>query len=376
MHPILSQWRRLAMYLAAWIPIAALVAYLLAESSQLTRSEAFVLAIPLCLAYAFVCLSAYYECRALPLDKTSDVKLIASHLAAGLVGAGIWLLAAKVLAIELAQTSAFHGIDKRFSPAIPALVGTGILLYLLSATSYYTFIAVTASHEAEARAIVAQVLARDAELKALKAQVNPHFLFNSLNSISALTSSDPAKAREMCILLGDFLRRTLGLGAKAAISLEEELSLIHSFVAVEKIRFGARLEMREEVDPAALGCSMPPLLLQPLIENAVVHGIANLVDGGWIRLDVKDSDGRLAVIVENRFDPEAPARHRNGVGLSNVKQRLETRYGKRASLDVTSDGERFRVAISMPAERAEEAVAVQSFAEAKLDSSGEAARNL
>ncbi len=351
------------MYLAAWIPIAVLLAYLLAESTQLRRSETFVLAIPLCLAYAFVCLSAYYEARALPIDKTSDLKLIVSHLCAAFVGTGIWLLAAKVLVIELAQASTFQGIDKRFSGAIPVLVGTGILLYLLSATSYYAFSAVTASHEAEARAIVAQVLARDAELKALKAQVNPHFLFNSLNSISALTSSDPAKAREMCILLGDFLRRTLGLGAKTAISLEEELSLIHSFIAVEKIRFGTRLDMQENVDKAALGCSVPPLLLQPLVENAVVHGVANLVDTGWIRLDIREVDGRLAVTVENRFDPEAPSRHRNGVGLSNVKQRLEARYGNRASMDVTASEHKFRVAISMPAEQAEEPVAVRALAE-------------
>ncbi|HTZ74083.1 MAG TPA: histidine kinase [Candidatus Aquilonibacter sp.] len=362
MHPILSQFRRLAMYLAAWIPIAALLAYLLAASSRLTRAEAWVLAIHLCLAYAFVCLSAYYECRALPLDKTSDVKLIFSHLAAGLVGTGIWLLAAKVLVIELAQTSPFRGIDKRFSGAVPVLVATGILLYLLSAASYYTFIAVTASHEAEARAIVAQVLARDAELKALKAQVNPHFLFNSLNSISALTSSDPAKAREMCILLGDFLRRTLGLGAKTAIPLEEELSLIHAFIAVEKIRFGSRLEMLETVDPDAQSLMVPPLLLQPLVENAVVHGVANLVNGGWIQLNVKAGGGLLSVVVENEFDPEAPPRHRNGVGLSNVQQRLETRYGKRASMDVAANGERFRVSIAMPAERAEETSSVRALA--------------
>ena len=355
------------MYLVAWIPIAILLAYLLAASSQLIRTEALVLAVPLCLAYAFVCLSAYYECRALPIDKTSDLKLIVSHISAGLVGAGIWVLAAKVFVIELAQIARFHGIDKRFSGAVPVLIGTGILLYLLSATSYYAFIAVTASHEAEARAIVAQVLARDAELKALKAQVNPHFLFNSLNSISALTSSDPARAREMCILLGDFLRRTLGLGAKTAISLEEELSLIQSFIAVEKIRFGARLNMQENVDPAALACSVPPLLLQPLVENAVVHGIANLIDGGWIRMevkqmDVKDAGGRIAVIVENQFDPEAPARHRNGVGLSNVRQRLETRYGNNASIDVKAEGESFRVAISLPAEPVEDSPGARTLA--------------
>jgi len=198
----------------------------------------------------------------------------------------------------------------------------------------------------------ASVLARDAELRALKAQVNPHFLFNSLNSISALTTSDSAKAREMCILLGDFLRRTLGLGEKTAIPLEEELSLIHAFLAVEKVRFGARIQMEENIDERALDVPVPPLLLQPLVENAVVHGIANLVEGGWIRLNVQcQNGGDVSIIVENRFDPEAPARRRNGVGLANVRQRLQARYGNRASFAVKAEADSYRVALSFPAER-------------------------
>jgi two-component system, LytTR family, sensor histidine kinase AlgZ len=138
-----------------------------------------------------------------------------------------------------------------------------------------------------------RMLTRDAELRALKAQVNPHFLFNSLNSISALTSSDAAKAREMCILLGEFLRRTLGLGEKSAIPLEEEMSLIRAFLSVEKIRFGERLRMEMTVPKECLDFSVPPLLLQPLVENGVGHGIANLVEGGSIRLDVKCDDGKV-----------------------------------------------------------------------------------
>ena len=110
--------------------------------------------------------------------------------------------------------------------------------------------------------------------------MNPHFLFNSFNSISALTSSDPAKAREMCVLLGDFCAVRSGLARKAAIPLEEELSLIRSFLAVEKVRFGARIQMEENIDKDALDVFVPPLLLQPLVENAVVHGISNLVEGG------------------------------------------------------------------------------------------------
>jgi LytS/YehU family sensor histidine kinase len=218
---------------------------------------------------------------------------------------------------------------------------------------FYVLLAQEASREAEQRESKARVLARDAELRALKAQVNPHFLFNSLHSISALTSSDPKRAREMCIALADFLRATLGLGEKTLIPLQEELSLIHSFLAVEKIRFGTRLQMEENVDGQVLDCMVPPLILQPLVENAVAHGIANLTEGGWIRLHAgylkKNSSVRIEV--ENSFDPEAPARRKSGVGLANVRQRLDTRYGNNASFSVEKNGELFHVGLVLPAER-------------------------
>lgn len=351
MHPILTHHRRLALYLLAWLPLAALLRYLMAAVGGMSAADSFVLAFPLCLIYAFICLSAYYSCRATPLDRSTISRIVGTHATGALVASGIWIILAKFLAYSLSRTSTFSDIDSNFGPLIALLLDTGVLFYLLSISLYYVLMAVEASREAEARALQASVLARDAELKALKAQVNPHFLFNSLNSISALTSSNPAKAREMCILLGDFLRRTLGLGEKSAIPLEEELSLVHSFLAVEKVRFGARIQMEENIDKEAMGFPIPPLLLQPLVENAVVHGIAHLVEGGWIRLDVNASNGLLSLVVENLFDPDAPPRRKGGVGLANVRQRLAARYGNRAGFEAKADGERFRVAISIPAEK-------------------------
>jgi two-component system sensor histidine kinase AlgZ len=350
MHPILSQFRKLALYLLAWIPIAGMLAYLLGIPGGISWRESVALSVPLCLLYAMVCLSAWYSCRVTPLDKSSFTRLVGMHLTAGLVAASLWVAAAKVLALVLSNTGVFPGLDKRFSPEVPLVGGMGCLLYLLSVAFYYVIIAVESSRAAEARANRANLLARDAELRALKAQVNPHFLFNSLNSISALTSSDPARAREMCILLGDFLRRTLGLGEKAVISLEEELSLVNAFLAVEKIRFGARLSMEENIEKEALAFDVPPLLLQPLVENAVAHGVANLVEGGSIRLDVQCRDGEISIAIENSFDPEAPPRRKSGVGLANVRQRLAARYGSRASFDVKTEGGVFRVGITLPAE--------------------------
>ena len=336
MHPILSQIRRVAIYLLAWIPIAGLLAYLLTVSREIGAHEAIVLSVPLCLLYAFLCLTSWYSCRGNPLEKYGLGRLIATHLTAALVAAVIWAVAAESLASTLSKMQYFPDLSHRFRPEVPLVFFTGLLLYLLWVTLYYVIIAVEAS--------------RDAELRALKAQVNPHFLFNSLNSISALTSSDASKAREMCILLGDFLRRTLGLGEKAAIPLEEELSLIRAFLAVEKVRFGARIQMEENIDESALHVPVPPLLLQPLVENAVVHGIANLVEGGWIHLDVHAQNGTLTITVENSFDPDAPPRRKSGVGLVNVRQRLQARYGNQASFAVNTEGDRYRVALTLPTE--------------------------
>src|SRR5580698_1916148 len=352
MHPILSQFRRVLIYLLAWIPIAGLLAYLLTVSHEISAHAAIVLSVPLCLLYAFLCLTSWYSCRGNPLEKYGLGRLIATHLTAALVASIIWAVAAESLASTLSKMQSFPGLSHRFRPEVPLVIVTGLLLYLLWVTLYYVIISLEASRDAEARVMKASVLARDAELRALKAQVNPHFLFNSLNSISALTSSDASKAREMCILLGDFLRRTLGLGEKSAIPLEEELSLIRAFLAVEKVRFGTRIQMEENIDKSALDVPVPPLLLQPLVENAVVHGIANLVEGGWIRLSIQSQDGGdVSIIVENSFDPEAPARRRNGVGLANVRQRLQARYGNRASFAVKAEAESYRVALTFPAER-------------------------
>jgi len=350
MHPLLTRPRQLGLYLLAWVPLAGILVYLLTGSSGLNWREAIILTLPLCLVYAFACLSAWYPCRALPLERSGFVKLALVHLTDSALVSVLWVQIAKGFAVALVRWGGFTGLDQRLAKYTSLLWVTGVLLYLLSVTFYYMLLAEQASREAQERALQARVLARDAELKALRAQVNPHFLFNCLHSISALTSSDAAKAREMCILLGDFLRRTLGLGEKQSIPLEEEMSLVHAFLAVEKIRYGARLQMEELVDKEALNAQVPPLLLQPLVENAVSHGIANLVEGGWIRLEVKQNNGYLRIAIENLFDPEAPQRHRNGVGLANVRQRLQARYGDGATFGTTAEEGRFRVAISLPAE--------------------------
>jgi two-component system, LytTR family, sensor histidine kinase AlgZ len=363
MHPILGHLRQLSLYLLAWSPLTAIVFYVLKSGAGLSWLQSFAMIPPLCLIYAFMCLSAWYSCRGTPPERSGFYRLALTHLSGALVISGIWVAIAKGWATALGNVEAFHGLDQKFAPDYPLLFASGVMIYLLAVALHYVLLSMEFTREMEKREIQARVLARDSELKALKAQVNPHFLFNSLNSISALTSIDAGRAREMCILLADFLRKTLGLGERGIIPLREELELVRSFLSVEKVRFGARLTVDESISPEALDCAVPPLLLQPLVENAVAHGISNLTEGGWIRVGVS-FDGRngetgdptperLRVEVENNFDPEMPKRRGHGVGLANVRQRLATRYGDRARFDVRAEGDRFYVSLIFPAEKAE-----------------------
>ncbi|MGC1484211.1 MAG: histidine kinase [Candidatus Acidiferrum sp.] len=353
MHPLLTPINRFGLYLLAWVPLAGILIYLVAVPGRLGWLDASALIIPLCLIYQFVCLSAWYSCKAAPIQKSSGQRLWLTHVLAAAILSLLWVLLARLLAYGLSQLPAFRGLDRRFASQLSVLFGAGFLLYLLSVASHYVILAIEDSNKAEVRLQETSILARDAELKALKAQVNPHFLFNSLNSISALTSVDPGKAREMCILLAEFLRMSLGLGEKASVPLSEELSMLHRYLAIEKVRFGARLQMEEDIRQEARPILLPPLLLQPLVENAITHGIANLPDGGLVRLSGQNHNGRVLLAIENTFDSESTTVRKGGLGLKNVRERLDARYGKEANMRVSAENGRFRVELSFPADTEE-----------------------
>jgi LytS/YehU family sensor histidine kinase len=197
------------------------------------------------------------------------------------------------------------------------------------------------------------VLAREAELRSLRGQLDPHFLFNSLNSVAALIGTDAQAARRMCYLMAGFFRKSLGLGGQQSIPLSEELSLAETFLAIEEVRFGERLRKRFDVDRDALDLAVPPLVLQPLVENAVHHGVAHLLGGGEVTVCARQRDGLLELAVENPCDPDRPPSRGAGVGLANVRSRINALFGHRASVDVNATPDNFRVSIVLPASPAE-----------------------
>jgi len=347
MHPILARLERLAAYLGLWCVIGVLVGAVLTRQG-LTWPEALVQVLPPLLLYSFICLSAWYVCRAMPLATSGLPGVLTASVVAASVAGGLWLLLNESWLATLESMEALGPVTARFRAQTPLLLAISVMLFLLVLSVHYVVLAFEAFRTAERQQLELQVLTRDAELRALRAQVNPHFLYNSLNSISALTGSDAAAARRMCLLLAEFLRTTLRVTAQERIPLAEELTLADRFLSIEQVRFGARLQVERSIDESALECHVPPLVLQPLLENAVGHGIAGLIDGGTIRLNVVRHGDRLAIVVENPRDPDAVPRTRSGVGLENVRKRLAIVFGGAARMEAVQSSTGFRVAIDLP----------------------------
>jgi two-component system, LytTR family, sensor histidine kinase AlgZ len=356
MHPILADRRRLALYLGVWLAIGLMLAGLLGLMLPVTPREALLFTLPVTLVYAGICLSAWWVCRAVPLGG-AFWPTAGSLTGAALQSAAGWAAAGAVWSAVLRVNHAFPAERMVSFEAIAILFVAGIPLAVISLVVHYLILAFEASHEAERRAFESQMTAREAELRALRAQLNPHFLFNSLNSVNALIGSQPESARKMCENLGDFLRRTLALGARDSVSLDDELALVDRYLDIERVRFGERCRVTREIADDTRACRVPPLLLQPLVENAIKHGVAARLDGGEVRISARRDGGRLTLTVENDIDADAPARPGEGVGLENVRRRLRALAGRDARLDAEQMPERFRVTLTLPAHDSDSAAA-------------------
>jgi two-component system sensor histidine kinase AlgZ len=348
-HPILGRIDRLVAYLVVWLCAGVLAAGLFTRFG-LSWIEALALLVPLFLVYAFVCLSAWYVSRATPLTTSSILRVLVSSVIASMFASGLWLGLTNAWIAALNTTAAFAPAAGRYAQQLPFVFALGVLLFLLALAVHYVLLAFEAAREAERRQLELEILTRDAELRALRAQIDPHFLYNSLNSISALTGSDAPGARRMCLLLGEFLRHTLDVSARQRIPLADELAMAERYLNIEQVRFGSRLRVERRVDEGASACLVPPLLLQPLVENAVTHGIARLLQGGVIRLDVSRTDGHLTIVIENPCDaePGSVAARPGGMGLDNVRNRLDAMFGRGARMETLAEAGLFRVELELP----------------------------
>jgi signal transduction histidine kinase len=346
MHPLLADRQRWQLFLGAWGGVGVAVSVLTHALLVPGWTESGLFGVPIGLAAGPISLSAWYICRAMPLATTPPSRVATTAVSAALVTAVAWA----GLGLGWWSLLALGGIalPPLHPPVLlPMLIGVGAFAYLLALAVTYLIDTFEASAAAARRALEFEVAQRDAELAALRAQLDPHFLFNSLNSISGLITVAPDRARVMCQLLGDFLRDCLKLGGTPRISLEREVALASQYLRIEQVRFGERLCLSTDVAPESATVPVPPLLVQPLVENAVRHGIATRLDGGTIEVTTRRIGARAVVTVRNPRDEDSP-RPGTGLGLSLVRRRLQAAYGDAAALTIEPGPETYQVTLTLP----------------------------
>jgi two-component sensor histidine kinase len=226
----------------------------------------------------------------------------------------------------------------------------GIVIYLVIAGLTYAYRGDLRSREQAVRAERAEMLRSQAELAMLRAQLNPHFMFNTLHSVHALVRRDPAAAQTAVEQLGDLLRYALAAktGAHDDVRLSEEWAFVLTYLELESLRLGERLRVDAAIADEAQGAIIPAFTLQPLVENAIKHAIAPSLAGGTVTIRATVSEGRLYLSVEDDGSGDASAVASTGVGLSLIQRRLRERYAGEASLRVDARASGFAARIDLP----------------------------
>lgn len=230
------------------------------------------------------------------------------------------------------------------------LVQNWSVLYVLWGFGYFAYHWFVAHRREEVRNLRLEGAMRESELSMLRNQMNPHFIFNAMNSIRALIDEDPATAKQAITQLSGILRSSLLTGRKKSVPLSEELAVVRDYLALERIRFEERLNVEWNIDPATEQLYVPPMMLQTLAENAVKHGIAKLTKGGTVRISAERGEGIVLLTVANSGVLDHPVHNGNstGIGLRNTRKRLQLLYGDQAELTIMNSNGMVTTHVSIP----------------------------
>jgi two-component system, LytTR family, sensor kinase len=346
-NPLLKNFRNFSLYLLFWIILAVLYFIILMTGEKINFSIAIADSLIFNFLLCGLGLSFWYSARYISFENSKIPKIIISHSVGGFITSIIWLSLGYFAITSIFPSSLSY--KSFFYSTLPWRFLIGLLFYFLISTFYYVIIYYTGYQqriiqEAELKNLIAQ-----AELKSLKFQINPHFIFNSLNSMSALTTIDPDKARSMILKLADFLRYTLANNEKQKNKLKEELHNIKLYLEIEKIRFEDKLDFVENVEPECLENYVPNMLLQPLIENAIKHAVYESIEKVILKLECKKVNEFMNITLENNFENGNSKPKGAGIGIKNIKDRLELLYNRKNLLEVRKENNIFRIDLFIPA---------------------------
>jgi hypothetical protein len=249
-----------------------------------------------------------------------------------------WRMALAALAIAMLEVAALATIEARiYGPPRPVALIYAVVRWTMAFLVWggaYVSLSLLDQQQRDALSHAQlEAAVHAAELRALEARLNPHFLFNALNSVRALVGDDPERARDAITKLARMLRYVLAIERDGVVGLDRELEIMNDYLGIERLRLDTRLQVVAAVD-AAKGARLPPLILQTLVENAIKHGIARLPEGGTVHVSAQLRDGALAIEVVNPRSAAAATTESTGIGLANARERLRLVYGDRATLEL------------------------------------------
>jgi sensor histidine kinase YesM len=346
-HPLLENRTRLLIWWLVWLGLAAgqslLIHYGYGSRTDVAIADGLVSMI----LFGLLGLAIWFPVRYLLRDDNQIYTSVFNALLTGTFTLLVWLLGSRVLVRAMVAEKIDYEIFWHSVLAFRATAGT--LLYFMIILVYYLFLSASRLAEKAARQAQLETQVREGELKMLRSQINPHFLFNSLNSVSSLTVTDPLKAREMIVKLSDFMRYSLSSRNEQPVTLGNEMESLRLYLQIEKVRFGNRLRIEEDISPECLQALMPGMLLQPLYENAVKHGVYESTEEVTIRTTARKEDDKVVITVKNNVDTDSVVTRKGaGIGLKNVSSRLELFFGDEADLSVNRDEDSFTVTVRFP----------------------------
>lgn len=346
-HPIFDNIRTSIFYFSAWvlvyiINVIAIVTVFNIDIYTAAADGAIFVAL-----FGLLALALWYPVVYNDINNQNITNILLNHLSIMVLTVTIWssvgLYVCKLIFFDNENYLAF--VDK----SIAWRVSSGCIMYFFTTLIYYLikYGIDLRNHIIQESKLKERI--NEAELNALKSQINPHFLFNSLNSISSLTLTNPQKAHDMIIELSGFLRYSLAHDPTKLISLKQEIENIESYLAVEKIRFGDKLIFKKEIDQACYNKLVPFLIIQPLVENAVKHGVYESTLPVEIFIGCNcTSDNSIIITIKNNFDPEAIARPGTGTGLKNINDRLKIIYQLNNLVNTHKTDNTFTVTLIIP----------------------------
>ncbi len=343
-NPFLQKPIWTLLYISWWILPGSIHSFVLWKAYNMQIQQALIDSSISYSILAIIGLSLWFMVRFTRFDDKNKINIIQMHLFSLAIIFVLW-------------TALSYGFIALISNKVSLLFATTLIwrgllflpVYLLLIFSYYLFSSIQRINDQDNYKLEMQNQIRLAELEMLKAQINPHFLFNSLNSASSLTISNPEKAQEMIINISNFFRYTLVSSKKKYTTLEKEIEQALLYLEIEKGRFGDKISIECSIPEEYLNIEIPALILQPLVENAIKHGIYESIKALRIKFDFKNIGDKLKISIENDIDTSSEgSKVGTQTGLQNVKKRLEITYGQKNLMTYEKSANSFIVTIWIP----------------------------